>query len=139
LSIRRACVFIGISRDTPKFKWILVINLSGYALYSTSHKMQNVIMEEQKRRVSGIDYLVKFQVFDRWFSSDNGCCAYIAKLRWPKGFICPSCGEETDKPSLMECGLSLCRKCKRQTSITEVMLFHGSHKPLQRGFLLCGL
>src|SRR4030067_2937883 len=74
-------------------------------------------MEEPRHPVSGIDYPGTFQDFDKWFSSENACLEYIAKLRWPQGFICPSCAEKADKPSLMGCGLFLCRKCKRQTSI----------------------
>ena len=92
-------------------------------------------MEEPRHPVSGIDYPGTFQEFDKWFSSENACLDYIAKLRWPKGFICPSCGINTDKPSLMERGLFLCRECKRQTSITAGTLFHGSHKPLRAWFL----
>ena len=92
-------------------------------------------MEEPRHPVSGIDYPGTFQEFDKWFSSENACLDYIAKLRWPKGFICPSCGINTDKPSLMERGLFLCRECKRQTSITAGTLFHGSHKPLRTWFL----
>jgi len=92
-------------------------------------------MEEPRHPVSGIDYPGTFQEFDEWFSSENACLDYIAKLRWPKGFICPSCGINTDKPSLMERGLFLCRECKRQTSITAGTLFHGSHKPLRTWFL----
>jgi len=52
-----------------------------------------------------------------------------------KASFCPGCGEKTDKPSLMKRGLFLCRKCKRQTSITAGTLFHGSHKPLRTWFL----
>ena len=92
-------------------------------------------MEEPRHPVSGIDYPGTFQEFDKWFGSENACLDYIAKLRWPKGFICPSCGINTDKPSLMERGLFLCRECKRQTSITAGTLFHGSHKPLRTWFL----
>lgn len=92
-------------------------------------------MEEPRHPVSGIDYPGTFQNFDKWFSSENACLEYIAKLRWPKGFICPGCGENTDKPSLMGRGLFLCRECKRQTSITAGTLFHGSHKPLRTWFL----
>jgi len=92
-------------------------------------------MEEPRHPVSGIDYPGTFQEFDKWFSSENACLDYIAKLRWPKGFICPSCGINTDKPSLMGRGLFLCRECKRQTSITAGTLFHGSHKPIRTWFL----
>jgi transposase-like protein len=92
-------------------------------------------MEEPRHPVSGIDYPGTFQEFDEWFRSENACLDYIANLRWPKGFICPGCGEYTDKPSLMRRGLFLCRECKRQTSITAGTLFHGSHKPLRTWFL----
>ena len=92
-------------------------------------------MEEPRHPVSGIDYPGTFQDFDRWFSSENACLEYIAKLRWPQGFICPGCAEKADQPSLMGRGLFLCRKCKRQTSITAGTLFHGSHKPLRTWFL----
>ncbi|SPD76245.1 conserved hypothetical protein [uncultured Desulfobacterium sp.] len=92
-------------------------------------------MEEPRHPVSSIDYPGIFQDFDKWFSSENACLEYIAKLRWPEGFVCPGCGEKTDKPSLMGRGLYLCRKCKRQASITAGTLFHGSHKPLRTWFL----
>ena len=26
------------------------------------------------------------------FSSEDACLAYLEELRWPNGFICPSCG-----------------------------------------------
>jgi transposase-like protein len=92
-------------------------------------------MEERKHPISGIDYPGTFQEFDEWFSNENDCLAYIMKLRWRKGFICPRCGEKTDIPSLMGRGLFLCRTCKRQTSIISGTLFHGSHKPLRTWFL----
>ena len=92
-------------------------------------------MEEPRYPVSGIDYPGTFQDFDKWFSSESACLEFIAKLRWPEGFICPACGEKASKPSLMGRGLFLCRKCKRQTSITAGTLFHGSHKPLRTWFL----
>jgi len=92
-------------------------------------------MEEPRYPVSGIDYPGTFQDFDKWFGSESACLEFISKLRWPEGFICPGCGEQTSKPSLMGRGLFLCRKCKRQTSITSGTLFHGSHKPLRTWFL----
>jgi transposase-like protein len=92
-------------------------------------------MEELRHPVSGIDYPGTFQAFDKWFSSESACLEFIAKLRWRKGFICPGCGEKADEPSFMGRGLFLCRKCKRQTSITAGTLFHGSHKPLRTWFL----
>jgi hypothetical protein len=92
-------------------------------------------MEEPRHPILDIDYPGTFQAFDKWFSSENDCLEYIAKLRWPQGFVCPGCGEKSEKPSLMGRGLFLCRKCKRQTSITAGTLFHRSHKPLRTWFL----
>jgi hypothetical protein len=92
-------------------------------------------MEETRHPISGVDYPGTFQEFDDWFSRENSCLDYIAKLRWPKGFHCPSCGFKPEKPSLMGRGLFLCRKCKKQTSITAGTLFDRTHKPLRIWFL----
>lgn len=92
-------------------------------------------MVEEKYPIAGIDYPGTFQEFDAWFSNDDVCLEYIAKLRWPSGFCCPNCLEHAEKPSLMGRGLFLCRKCKRQTSITAGTLFHKAHKPLRTWFL----
>jgi len=92
-------------------------------------------MEETRYPISGVDYPGTFQEFDDWFSRETSCLDYIAKLRWPKGFHCPSCGFKPEKPSLMGRGLFLCRKCKKQTSITAGTLFHRTHKPLRIWFL----
>tara|TARA_Y100000294_G_C8508499_1_gene317725 strand:+ start:45 stop:1010 length:966 start_codon:yes stop_codon:yes gene_type:complete len=91
-------------------------------------------MEEPRHPISGLDYPGTFQEFDDWFSSEKSCLNYIAKLRWPKAFHCPSCGFKPEKPSLMGRGLFLCRKCKKQTSITAGTLFHRTHKPLRIWF-----
>jgi len=91
-------------------------------------------MEEPRHPIASLDYPGTFQEFDDWFSSEKSCLDYIAKLRWPKGFQCPSCGFKPEKPSLMGRGLFLCRKCKKQTSITAGTLFHRTHKPLRIWF-----
>jgi hypothetical protein len=92
-------------------------------------------MDEQRHPISGIDYPGTFQEFDEWFSGEEACLDFIAKLRWPKAFCCPICQATTEKPSKMERGLILCRKCKRQTSVTAGTLFHKTHKPLRTWFL----
>jgi transposase-like protein len=92
-------------------------------------------MEEAKRPVVGIDYPGTFDDFDEWFRSEEACLDYVARLRWPDGFSCPSCGSGTDNPWLMRRGLYLCRRCKRQTSVIAGTLFHRTHKPLRTWFL----
>jgi transposase-like protein len=92
-------------------------------------------MEETIQPVAGIDYPRTFQEFDEWFDIEDKCLQYIAKLRWPQCFRCPACGEVSENLSLMARGLYLCRRCKRQTSITAGTLFHKTHKPLRTWFL----
>jgi hypothetical protein len=46
-------------------------------------------MEEPRHPISGLDYSATFHEFDDWFSSEKFCLDYIAKLRWPKGFLLP--------------------------------------------------
>ncbi len=65
------------------------------------------------------------------FSTDDACAAYLAKLRWPDGFVCPECGAQAWQ---MSSGLFLCRGCRRQVSVTSGTIFHGSRKPLRLWF-----
>src|SRR3954447_17208793 len=82
----------------------------------------------------GVDYPCTFQEFEVWFGSEAACRAYIRRLRWPDGFVCPACGV-MDDPSEMSRGLLLCRHCRRQASLTAGTIFQDTHKPLRLWFL----
>jgi hypothetical protein len=41
---------------------------------------------------AGVDYPKTFGQFQDWFGTDEGCFEYLARLRWPQGFVCPKCG-----------------------------------------------
>lgn len=83
---------------------------------------------------AGIDYPRIFQEFDSWFGSEDACLEYVARLRWPTGFACPSCGSDAEPWSTGR-GLLQCRGCRRQTSVTAGTLFHRTRKPLRTWFL----
>jgi hypothetical protein len=54
-------------------------------------------------------------------------------MKWPRGFICPSCGH--DRAYNLHCrNLGQCCLCHKQTSITSGTLFHGTHIPLLKWF-----
>ncbi|HKF34331.1 MAG TPA: transposase, partial [Jatrophihabitantaceae bacterium] len=42
--------------------------------------------------MGGVDYPRRYQEFRDWFPDDAACVEYLARLRWPDGFICPACG-----------------------------------------------
>lgn len=71
---------------------------------------------------------------ERRFQSDEACRAYLAALRWPDGFACPSCAGTAAWSTGR--GLLLCRGCRRQVSATAGTIFHRSHLPLAVWFRL---
>ena len=73
--------------------------------------------------------------FQRLFSDEKACAAYLEDLRWPDGFACPACGEKGEpyrirtRSTLLEC-----RSCRHQASLTAGTVMHGTHTPLQVWF-----
>lgn len=81
---------------------------------------------------AGRDYPANWQAFEAWFVDDDACRDYLVKLRWPDGFLCPSCGSgeawETKRAMFM------CSQCNRQTSVTAGTIFHRTRTPLRTWF-----
>lgn len=71
--------------------------------------------------------------FQATFPDDDACRAYLIASRWPDGFRCPSCGAEEawERPGR---GLFLCRRCRRETSVTSGTVLHHTHLPLATWF-----
>jgi transposase-like protein len=63
------------------------------------------------------------------FSTDEACCEYLAKLRWPVGFVCPRC--QATEAWRMARGLWLCRRCRHQASVKAGTIFQDSRLPLR--------
>ncbi|GAA2067324.1 hypothetical protein GCM10009839_93910 [Catenulispora yoronensis] len=82
--------------------------------------------------VAGVDYPGTYQEFRDWFPDEAACLAYLERLRWPDGFVCPACGGDrvwrTAKSQFM------CAACGRKTSVTAGTIFHRSHSPLSTWF-----
>ena len=78
------------------------------------------------------DYPRTILELERRFSDEAACRQYLFVLRWPQGFVCPSCGGRTAWP--MKRGLWLCRGCRRQVSVTAGTIFQDSHLPLTTWF-----
>lgn len=70
--------------------------------------------------------------FEARFGTEEQCREYLAKLRWPDGFVCPSC-ERRDGYMLKSRPLYEC-PCRHQTSLTAGTIFQGTRKPLQLWF-----
>ena len=87
---------------------------------------------------------------DREFDTEGKCIAFLERLRWPDGVVCPKCqGKDISaftsvargrskntrgtewKRSLYDC---LNPKCRNQFSVKSGTLFHDSHLPLRTWF-----
>ena len=78
------------------------------------------------------DYPRTIEEFERRFSSEQACRAYIEALRWPDGFRCPACQGEAG--AMVRDGLYQCRTCRRQTSAPAGTIFQDTRKPLVMWF-----
>jgi len=80
------------------------------------------------------EFLSVFE-FNQRYRNEDDCLQAIAKMRWPNGFICPSCqhddGYRLSRRRVIECAL-----CKHQTSITAGTIFHKTRVPLLKWFWL---
>ena len=78
------------------------------------------------------DYPGSLETFDKQFTTEEACLEYLAKLRWPDGFVCPKCG--ANKAWRTKRGLWHCRQCGVQTSVTAGTILHRTRKPLRMWF-----
>src|ERR1700688_3097059 len=72
--------------------------------------------------------------FQKAFSDEASCAAFMFERRWPDGFVCPACGKRRavglkSRPRLHEC-----LDCGRQTSVTAGTTMHRSKLPLTTWF-----
>ena len=78
------------------------------------------------------DYPRTLAEFEARFATEEACRAYLAKLRWPTGFICPRCGHTRAWP--VRTVLWQCASCGHQTSVTAGTIFDGTRAPLTTWF-----
>src|SRR3954451_14875993 len=72
--------------------------------------------------------------FREAYGTEEQCRAVVEKLRWPEGFVCPSCGG-TEGKWLSARPKIPCRACRHQVSLTAGTIFHATKLPLTTWFL----
>jgi transposase-like protein len=72
--------------------------------------------------------------FQAQFPDEASCWAYLRKARWPRGFLCPRCGNRGSH-FIASRRLEQCRVCRYQGSVTAGTIFHGTRVALQVWFL----
>ena len=73
--------------------------------------------------------------FHAWFQTDADCLDYLEWLRWPGGFICPSCG--VPGGWRLGDGRYQCTGCGKRTSVMAGTIFDRTRTPLTVWFAAC--
>jgi transposase-like protein len=79
---------------------------------------------------AGKDYPRNWSEFLDWFGSEEACLAYLERLRWPGGFVCPACGV-AEQPYRSSRARLMCRSCAHQGSVTAGTIFDKTRTPLR--------
>jgi transposase-like protein len=82
---------------------------------------------------AGVDYPKDLSEFDRFFPNEEACERFLEYLRWPDGFVCPSCGH-TGEAWRSARGL-MCPACRRRAYVTAGTIFEKTRKPLKLWFI----
>lgn len=77
-------------------------------------------------------YPETMQDFMDQFQTEDACRAYLVKVRWNGGFICPHCSHTSGWTHAR--GIIRCKKCHRDVSVTAGTVFHNRHLPLRIWF-----
>jgi transposase-like protein len=69
---------------------------------------------------------------DQFFPDEEACRAYLARLRWPDGFVCPRCQSQDSWQASR--GRWVCRACRYQGTVTAGTIFQDTRLPLRLWF-----
>ena len=78
------------------------------------------------------EYPCNVMELEKQFATEEACKAYLFRLRWPDGFVCPRCQTPGSWSASRE--RLICRKCRYQASVTAGTIFQDTHKPLTMWF-----
>ena len=67
------------------------------------------------------------------FPDDVSCAAYLERLRWPTGFVCPAC-QQAEEPWRQTRGRLVCPSCHHESTVTAGTIFDKTRTPLTTWF-----
>lgn len=80
--------------------------------------------------IAGKDYPRTWGEFLDWFATEEACLAFLERLRWPDGFVCPRCSHPGDAYRVSRARL-MCPACQHQSSVTAGTIFDKTRTPLR--------
>lgn len=91
-----------------------------------------MVTDERPDPRAGRDYPGTWDELLAWFPDDEACRAYLERLRWPAGFVCPACAGR--RAWRTAAGTFKCAGCARRTSVTAGTIFDKTRTPLATWF-----
>jgi transposase-like protein len=79
------------------------------------------------------DFPSIYRDFMKMFPNDSACAAFLERLRWPNGFVCPAC-EQQGEPWRAKRGRLVCPTCRHQCTVTAGTIFDKTRTPLTTWF-----
>ena len=70
--------------------------------------------------------------FEKMFATEKDCIQYIINIRWPEGYICPSCSK--NEYWFASKNRIICTSCEYQSTSIAGTIFEQSNKPLTLWF-----
>jgi len=74
-----------------------------------------------------------YRDFVKMFPDESACAAYLERLRWPGGFICPAC-QQQQEPWRHTRNRLVCPTCRHQCTVTAGTIFDKTRTPLTTWF-----
>ena len=74
-----------------------------------------------------------YREFVEMFPDDAACATFLEQLRWPEGFVCPSC-KLSSTPWRESRDRLTCPFCRHQSSVTAGTIFDKMRTPLTTWF-----
>lgn len=84
--------------------------------------------------VAGQDYPRTYREFAAMFPDDAACAAYLERLRWQNGFLCPACRGSSALPWKETRNRLVCPLCRHQTTVTTGTILDKTRTPLTTWF-----
>jgi transposase-like protein len=79
------------------------------------------------------DFPSIYREFVKMFPDDASCAAYLERLRWGTGFVCPAC-QQPQEPWRQTRGRLVCPACHHESTVTAGTIFDKTRTPLTTWF-----
>ncbi len=86
---------------------------------------------------AGAHYPISVDELQAWFRTDADCLDYLEWLRWPTGFVCPECKQQSGWR--LADGRLMCSSCGSRTSVTAGTIFDRTRTSLTVWLTACWL